>query len=418
MIELNKQTAGKIFRYLLDRENRYLSLLREMVGINSHTANREGVNRCGHLTAELFHSLGFDVETLPSVKPEYGEHLVLSRPGNNDAAIVAISHLDTVYSESEEKENDSRWLVHGEKIYGPGVVDIKGGTVSLYMLLDALATLYPEAYKAAEWHLFFNASEEEYSDDFAVLCTQHLGPKKILACLVFEGDGGLIDRYRLVVSRKGRALFTVSTSGKTAHAGSSHDEGANAIVQIADVIQRIDRLNDKANELSVNIGMVSGGSAVNRVPDRALARGEMRAFTREIFDRGVKEIAAFNGFTSVRNKYGISCSTMITMERSVPCWPENEMSSSLFNHWNRAAEIMGIAVEPEKRGGTSDGNYFWDRYPTIDGLGPCGGNSHCSLRDDSINAEPEFIYSASLVKKTALNALAILGMIKEANVIS
>src|SRR5437899_5382573 len=106
-----------------------LEMLRKMVGMNSFTANREGVNRLGKFTAECFEPLGFTAEFVPSANPEYGEHLVLSRRGRSTKNLAMISHLDTVFPPEEEARNDFRWRREGDRIYGPGIVDIKGGTV-------------------------------------------------------------------------------------------------------------------------------------------------------------------------------------------------------------------------------------------------------------------------------------------------
>ena len=121
----------------------YLDLLHQMVLINSFTMNPSGVNRLGALTAERFAELGFEAEDVPAEGFRYGRHLVLSRPAIREnratggaPTIGLIPHLDTVYPEIEEQANDFHFRIAGDRIYGPGTVDIKGGTVLIYMVLD------------------------------------------------------------------------------------------------------------------------------------------------------------------------------------------------------------------------------------------------------------------------------------------
>ena len=110
----------------------YLDLLHQMVTINSFTLNPRGVNRVGELTAERFAPLGFEAEAVPSAGFRHGRHMVLTRPGQATPdgrpapAIGLISHLDTVFPEAEEQANEFHFRIAGDRIYGPGTVDIKG----------------------------------------------------------------------------------------------------------------------------------------------------------------------------------------------------------------------------------------------------------------------------------------------------
>src|SRR5438552_14696215 len=115
-----------------------LELLRQMVGINSFTWNREGVNKLGRFTSECFAPFGFTAEFVPSVNPNYGDHLVLTRRGRSSKSIAMVSHLDTVFPPEEESRNNFHWQLEGDRIYGPGTHDIKGGSVMMWRVLSAL----------------------------------------------------------------------------------------------------------------------------------------------------------------------------------------------------------------------------------------------------------------------------------------
>ncbi|MCP4358814.1 MAG: M20 family metallopeptidase, partial [Chloroflexi bacterium] len=213
-------------QYLQDNLPAYLRMLRQMVEINSFTYNAAGVNALGKLTADIFAPLGFEAQFVQSAYPEFGKHLVLRKPGTGQPqaggkTIGLISHLDTVFPPEEEAANDFRWREAGDRIYGPGTVDIKGGTVVIYMMLDALRKFAPQQYAEATFVVLVNASEEMLCDDFGEVCAQHLVPEA-QAALVFEGGHSQNGRCSVVVARKGRATYHVTVEGKSSHAGSAH----------------------------------------------------------------------------------------------------------------------------------------------------------------------------------------------------
>src|SRR5262245_37378758 len=98
-----------LYRFLEERLPAALNLLRAMVGINSFTANRDGVNQLGRFTADAFAPLGFSAEYVPSTNRNYGKHLVLTRAGRDPRSIALISHLDTVFPPEEEARNNFHW---------------------------------------------------------------------------------------------------------------------------------------------------------------------------------------------------------------------------------------------------------------------------------------------------------------------
>lgn len=389
----------------------YLELLREMVSINSFTANPVGVNRLGEFTAAAFAPLGFTAEYVQSAMPTFGRHVVLTRPGRSGRKIGLVSHLDTVFPPEEEVRNHFSWRPEGDRIYGPGTVDIKGGTVMIFMMLNALQAVAPEAFNDITWVVLLDASEEDEATDFGVLCRQRLGPDA-LACLVFEG-GNLSDgKFLIVVARKGMVIYSVKAEGKASHAGSAHKEGANAIVQMAEVIRNIAALTDYERELTYNIGMISGGTVVNRVPHYAEIGVEMRAFTPTVFEEGMDSMMSLNGQTTIFSVNGdYPCKVSVEVARSTSPWPRNQATDRLFEIWQEAAVALNMRVLPEERGGLSDGNHIWDVIPTLDGLGPSGGNAHCSEHCDDGSKQQEYVTVSSFVPKAVLNCMALLKLI-------
>jgi glutamate carboxypeptidase len=397
-----------------------ISYLQQMVSINSFTSNSQGVNQLGRLTGEIFANLGFQADFVQSDNPNFGQHLFLTRPvrskltepGKPMPAIAMISHLDTVFPPEEEQQNDFHWREEGDRIYGPGTVDIKGGTVMMYLVLDGLRAFAPHTFEAVEWHLALDASEEALSDDFGRLCLERF-PEHTLACLVFEGGTPNTKSFPIVVARKGRATFNISIEGRSAHAGNNHALGANAILQLAHTIQQIEALTNYEKKITFNVGTISGGSVINRVPHYARAGVEMRAFSPDIFEEGVQAIMRLNGAGRITSTNGFPCKVTIQpVYRSSP-WPRNPATDHLFNIWQSAADLLGLWLKTEERGGLSDGNLIWNKIPVLDGLGPTGDNAHCSEQSPDGSKEQEYTLISSFVPKAMLNITAIIKLVEE-----
>ncbi|MEJ2749805.1 MAG: M20/M25/M40 family metallo-hydrolase, partial [Anaerolineae bacterium] len=207
--------------YLTENQPHYWAMLKQMVAINSFTANAEGVDAVGQLTADLFAPLGFTADTAPSIHPEYGHHWVLTRPGRSGRKIGLVSHLDTVFPPDEEVRNSFHWREEGDRIYGPGTVDIKGGTVLIYMMMAALQAIVPDLYEDITWVVLLDASEERDGSDFGQVCLDRLAGDTV-ACLIFEGGKVVGKDHWVVVARKGMAIYRVTAQGRAAHAGSAH----------------------------------------------------------------------------------------------------------------------------------------------------------------------------------------------------
>lgn len=397
---------ASINTYLAERLPHYLELLRQMVSTNSFTANAAGVNQVGRITAEAFAPFGFACETVPSTNPVYGQHVFLTRQGTGLQTIAMISHLDTVFPPEEERLNDFSWRVDGERVYGPGTVDIKGGTVMILMVLEALQKFCPQLFESITWIAAIDATEEVLSTDFGQALLQRLD-ENTLACLVFEGGTPLPVKYPVVTARKGKANFMVSVEGRSAHAGNRHAQGANAIVQIAHTIQRVAALTDYEKQLTFNVGVIHGGSVVNRVPHLASAEVEMRTFSPEVFRQGVASILALNGVSNVASQDGYACKVEIRqVDENLP-WPRNPQTDRLFELWKAAGADLGMEIIPEERGGLSDGNLLWQTHPTLDGLGPVGNNAHCSERSADGSKDQEYAVISSFVPKALMNVLAL-----------
>ena len=380
-----------------------LGLLRRLVAINSFTANAAGVDAVAKLTAEAFAPLGFAAALVPCSTLGTGHHLFLTHRGNGGDPIVLVTHSDTVFPAEEEQGNDFKWDERPDegRIYGPGTVDNKGGTALIWLMLQILRDCAPEAFAQTHWLVAANAAEEITGDDFGHATIQRCAGKA-RAVLVFEG--GPVDErgWHVVTSRKGRSTWQLTAAGKAAHAGSKHHEGINAIDALALVLPDIAAQTNAAEERTVNIGMIYGGTVVNRVPHEATAEWECRATDPAALERADDFFASLTGTAANGAK--------LIAERTghTSAWPGSVESEALFHLWHEAAAAMNLTAVSVPRGGLSDANHLWQLAPTLDGLGPHGGNAHCSERSTDGSKLPEYVEPSSFVPKAVMNALALL----------
>lgn len=387
--------------------------LREMVCINSFSTSPHGVNRVGRQVSAQFQPLGFTASAVPHRLADYGDHLILRSAAADGPTVALIAHLDTVFPEQEEERNAFRWREEGTRIHGPGTNDMKGGIAMIHLVLSVLRSQAPHIFHATNWVILCNACEEVDSEDFGALCRAAL-PPQTLACLIFEPDGGNTDEFSLVTARKGRATFQIDVEGRSAHAGSQHARGASAIVQLCRVIEKVEARTCYEKALTVNVGTISGGQVLNRVPESASARLEMRASSTGVFEEEKRFLLSLNGDGDLasRDARPHRCRIHVTQLDETPPWPKNPASESLFALWEDAAREMSLRVKAESRGGLSDGNVLWDWAPTLDGLGPEGDHAHCSTHDPAEGKEQEFVETSSFFTKATLNVIAVCKLLE------
>lgn len=385
-----------------------LDFLERLVAVNSFTGNRAGVLRNAEIVAAQFQDLGFVEERVPAANSGFGDHQFLSRPGGGGRGLMLVTHLDTVYSAEEEARNRFGWFAESDRIYGPGVHDNKGGTVMIWLVLRALRDVAPQIFERVSWLVAANAAEEELVPDFPELCRARM-PRDCRAALVFEASGGSGQGLALALCRKGSANLHVSVEGRGAHAGSRHHEGANAIVEMARLIDRIAPLTDYARKLTVNVGSIAGGGPTNRVPHFADCLVNIRAFDETVLQAAIDAIFALKDEpASIRAiSDGFACRVDVELLSRNPSWPQTPQTEALIEVWTLAARKLGLSLRAEPRGGLSDGNYLSRFVPTLDGLGPFGLNGHSSERNSDGSKLPEYVVVSSFREMGGINVAAI-----------
>jgi len=412
LVAFSSAQSNRLAAVIQDIWPQACSLLRELVEENSYTLNAEGVRENARRIVAHFAPFGFRPHLIPSRLPGTAEHLFLDS-GGSGPAILLISHLDTVYLPEEQQAGFSGWDDTPNRVSGPGTYDIKGGTVAIWMLVKCLMEEDPESFSRHRWILGWNASEEMLVPDFSEVAREIAG-NDLLACLVFEGDNRRQEGLEIITARSGLARFQIRVKGRSSHSGNSHASGINAIVRLAEIVGQVSALTDYGRHTTVNVGVISGGVTTNRVPDFAEAMLEVRYRDSSHFAEVKTTITGFrDDGGGVDTPGGARAEVIIEISDEIPFWPEAAASRELTGLWIRAGKHCGHPVSVGRRSGLSDANYFASHYPTLDGLGPRGGNAHTIVPDGSSVRITEFIDLASLKTKTLVNATAVLELIRK-----
>ena len=282
-------------------------------------------------------------------------HFKATIPGGPDR-IVLLGHADTVFGKGTAAKRP--FSLADDRAFGPGVVDMKGGLV---LALAALNWLVENNLPRPTIEFLVVGDEETRTSPPPFIEAL----KTASACLVLEcgrPGGGF------VVSRKGGVWARVSAAGFPSHAGTEPEKGKNAILALCREIQRITALDRPSDELTMVVGMISGGTAVNVVPERAEARIDIRSAHEEALKEILERIAKFDP------QEGISLALNTDLNWPAMARGDNEKLIAIYN---KVAGDVGATVFPVSTGGMSDGNWFASAgVPTLDGLGPIGGLDH------------------------------------------
>lgn len=375
-----------ILNFLSTSQQDQLDLLARLVTQSSHTLDKEGVDSVGKIIinalAECPLSLYVDRQT------ERGDNLIFRSSGcqQHEKSIILLGHMDTVFP----KDSPFRNFHQDENfVYGPGVIDMKGGLVTAIFLLKALN----QAGVLDEIPITFICnSDEEMGSVFSTPLIQKEAQHSFCG-LVFE-CGGLNEE--IVTGRKGKAGYTLNVYGQAGHAAFTSNNGkASAILELAHKIIAIEQLNDPIRQIVVNAGRVSGGAAPNIVPDKATAEIDIRFLTAhdgEECQKAMEQISALSTITNTRAEL-LATTSRFPMEPS-------SANTVLFSVFHNLAKQLGYDISSEVRSGVSDANTLaMCNIPVIDGLGPVGDLDH---------SDKEYMVTKTLVKRSQLAALGVI----------
>lgn len=373
-------------------ESRHVPWFQRLVNQPSHTSASNDVEAAATMIDELASEIGLRRRLHPDPNGEFADHRVFSTPATNedDSTLALVGHCDTVYPRSkgflEFRRDDPVSTSGGDHVYGPGVLDMKSGlTVVLFALL-ALTKATPNAFDRLKLRFVCNTDEEVGSPSSCKLFEAIA--KRTTMAMVFEAGR---DEDRIVTTRKGTGSFTLKAVGREAHAGNEHAAGVNAIHALALAIPHVEALTDYEQGTTVNVGIISGGTAKNTVPGHAECLIDVRISSLEQMqhvETTLKQISSwsFPGSDQIPSRIRQSGLILEGGIRRTPMETTPE-SQRLRESYEVFAKKIGLGVGPAPlQGGGSDANNLAALgVPTIDGLGPFGKYMHspkewCSLK--------------------------------------
>ena len=340
--------------------NAILDGIRRWVEIETPTEAPEQVNRLATLVADGYRDLPVTIERVPGTAG-CGDHLVArSSWGQEAPGVLVLSHLDTVHPIGFIERLPFR--IEGDSAFGPGIYDMKGGAYLAYHAFRQLC-LSGERSPLGITQLF--TSDEEIGSPTSRTLIETEG-RKAKYVLVTEParDGG-----KIVTGRKGVGRFEVFVKGAPAHAGTRPEDGRSAIRELANVIQSLEAMNDLARGVTVNVGVVRGGTRPNVIAEHAYAEVDLRVPTIADAEELVLRILTLKSRTA-----GVIVE--VTGELNRPPYEKGSAGAALFEHARTLAADLGFDLVDTFTGGGSDGNFTAPMTATLDGLGVDGQGAH------------------------------------------
>ncbi|MBN1956112.1 MAG: M20 family metallopeptidase [Anaerolineae bacterium] len=363
--------------YFSQRTDEILDLLRQLVEIESPSTDKAATDRISRFVARQAQASGGQVTVVPDERR--GDHL-LARWGKGEGGFLLLCHLDTVWPLGTLAQRP--WRVAGERAFGPGCYDDKCSAAIILSAFSGLRDLgLAPNYPAT---VLFNSDEEVGSRSSRPLIEQQARQARVVLCY----EPALADGA-LKVWRKGTGLYTVTARGRAAHAGADHEEGVNAIEELAHQVLRLQGMTDYDRGTTLNVGWLQGGTRSNVVPELAEARVDLRVRTAAEGQRMDRVIQALQPVLP-------GAHISVTGGLSRPPMEESPLTRETFRRVQEIGAELGLELTCRGHGGASDANFTAALgVPTVDGLGGAGGASH---------SPEEYVLIPSLPERAALLA--------------
>jgi glutamate carboxypeptidase len=372
----------------------YLDDLRSMVNVDCGTFVPEGVNRIADLMQERFEATGWTVERRPHA-PGSGEaqvgDVVIARLRGGLAAdrggrrVMLIGHMDTVFPAGTVAERPFRR--EGSLAFGPGVSDMKDGLLAGWY---AVRSLQDAGFDGFDSITYVCNPDEEIGSPFSSAVIAELAPQSDV-CFVLEGAR---ENGDIVSARKGVADLVITIHGRAAHAGVEPERGRSATLQGAQTTLALHSLNGRWPDVTVNVGVVVGGTRPNVVAEHCRLEVDVRALNAGTFEEAVAEAKRVAVDRMVPD-----VDIELTQRSGFPPMEKTEATARLAEQAKAIAAELGFDLNDAATGGASDANKVAGLgVPVLDGLGPIGGADH---------APGEWVDLDSVVPRTTLLAAMI-----------
>jgi glutamate carboxypeptidase len=361
-------------RLLKPRLSQMLATLRSFVTAESPSLEKAAADRCCGIIAKEWKKHGVRVERI-ALKHRGDILRITHAPGKSRSSgqLLVLGHYDTVYSTGTLAKMPFR--VRGGKAYGPGTFDMKAGIVQALFALQALQQAEVQFRKRL---VFLWTSDEEIGSEASRKMLE-AEARRSDAVFVLEPSFG--PRGLLKTARKAVGRIELIVHGRSSHAGLAPQEGINAIHELARQLTRIEQWNDLRRGVTVNAGIIEGGTRTNVIPDRARAVLDLRALRvsdmRSLEDR-LHDLRPLQRGARLEITGGFDRPPL-----------ERKMSASLFARAQLLAKEMNLSLGECTVGGGSDGNFTAALgIPTLDGLGAVGDGAHSSREHVLISTMP------------------------------
>jgi glutamate carboxypeptidase len=384
----------------------YLADLERLVNTDCGSYTPDGVNEVGAWVRSYLAGLGAAIETRPDPAGRLGDTVIATFNGTiGTPRILLIGHLDTVFDPGTAAARPFR--IEDGIAYGPGVTDMKSGLLAgLYALKAIVGSPGPLGALGApgglpfERLVFVANPDEEIGSPTSTPHIRALAPDMdatlVLECARANGD--------IVSVRKGFLDLRIGVNGRAAHAGVEPEKGRSAILEAARIVRDLHALNVRWPGVTVNVGVIGGGTRPNVVAERCELEVDVRGTSRASLEAAEAEIRRIAGTTEVPD-------TSIDFEEMGRWWPMEKLTRSgrLVTHAKAVAEALGFQVDDASTGGASDANTTSGMgIPSLDGLGPIGGNDH---------SPAEYLVVDSIVPRTTLLAGLLLAIASDPEVL-
>ena len=379
--------AHTISHYLSEQLSTYLEELQQLCTIECPTHHKPGVDEAGAWVHQWAIKRGWEIQTWPD--STMGDSLAVSISGGNDRGphILIAAHLDTVYPVGTAAERPLRY--EGDYLIGPGTADNKSGLLSGLYAMAALEDL--DRLNVFGRICLVCGSDEEAGMRVSTAVLRELAPDYDIALVVEPGR----ENGDIVSARKGGGRFNLEVFGKAAHAGVEPHKGASAILALAQQISALHLLNGMRPSMTLNVGVVQGGTTRNAVPDYARAEIDVRVLHPDDQEPATKAIEQIAQTTYVAG-------TTATLDGGIQLAPmaRTPQIEAMATHARNCAEELDFTIKDALTGGVSYANILASfGLPVLDGLGPIGGLNH---------SPGEYIEVSSIVPRTALLALLMM----------
>lgn len=365
---MNTVSKG-LLDYLKSHEKEILEDLEGLVKKESPSSNKALVDECGEHLQELFvKRLGAQAEVI--TQSEVGNHLKFTW-GDAKEQLLIIGHFDTVWDQGRLP-----YRIEGNKAYGPGIFDMKGGIIQS---LWALKAIKDSGLPLQKKIVFLCNSDEEIGSIHSRKYIEEEAQKSSAVLIV---EPAVANSGALKTSRKGVGIFSIVVHGRSTHAGNHHEDGINALEELARQIIVLQGLTDYEKGTTVNVGVAQGGTRSNVVPEYAKAEIDLRVKTMSEAQRLTDTILGLKPFLK-------GSSLEVTGGINRPPMERSDKTALLFNTAKEAANELGFELNEATVGGGSDGNFTAALgIPTLDGLGVLGDGPHAENEHILIDALP------------------------------